>query len=276
MSACASQERSFAAAANGGIPPIALDPACWGNGKNGLDAVDRCVGHERLLHPIWSNCSACSDHFTENGSSARAKVTSVPCCPSRIVASLVELPGGPGLWTAAVALPLLAFAWRSGARPLHLALGGVIGLVAAAGWAGTSVLLFYEFDPLPVQSMAFTLPWSETLFWTIASTAVQPTFGVGLVGGVLGGAFLSALLRRELRLESFEAPAQTLRYGLGAALMGVGGVLAGGCTVGAGLAGGATLSVAALIVLFSIVIGGRLSHAALGGISLANGARQAA
>jgi uncharacterized membrane protein YedE/YeeE len=124
--------------------------------------------------------------------------------------------------------------------------------------------------------MAFTLPWSETLFWTIASTAVQPTFGVGLVGGVLGGAFLSALLRRELRLESFEAPAQTLRYGLGAALMGVGGVLAGGCTVGAGLAGGATLPVAALIVLFSIVIGGRLSHAALGGISLANGARQAA
>ena len=105
---------------------------------------------------------------------------------------------------------------------------------------------------------------------------MQPTFGVGLVGGVLGGAFLSALLRRELRLESFEAPAQTLRYGLGAALMGVGGVLAGGCTVGAGLAGGATLSVAALIVLFSIVIGGRLSHAALGGISLANGARQAA
>lgn len=191
------------------------------------------------------------------------------------IASLVELPGGPGLWTAAVALPLLAFAWRSGARPLHLALGGVIGLVAAAGWAGTSVLLFDEFDPLPVQSMAFTLPWSETLFWTIASTAVQPTFGVGLVGGVLGGAFLSALLRRELRLESFEAPAQTLRYGLGAALMGVGGVLAGGCTVGAGLAGGATLSVAALIVLFSIVIGGRLSHAALGGISLANGARQA-
>jgi uncharacterized membrane protein YedE/YeeE len=35
----------------------------------------------------------------------------------------------------------------------------------------------------------------------------------------------------------------------GAALMGVGGVIAGGCTVGAGLSGVATLSVAAMIAL---------------------------
>lgn len=175
------------------------------------------------------------------------------------VATLAALPGGPGLWAALVALPLLAFAWRSSARPLHLFLGGVIGLVAAAGWSGTSVLLFDAFDPLPVQSVAFTLPWSDTLFWTIASTAVQPTFGTGLIGGVIGGAFFAALLRGELRVESFEGPSQTLRYALGAVLMGVGGVLAGGCTVGAGLAGGATLSVAALVALVSIVAGGWLA-----------------
>jgi uncharacterized membrane protein YedE/YeeE len=41
----------------------------------------------------------------------------------------------------------------------------------------------------------------------------------------------------------------------GAALMGVGGVFAGGCTVGAGLSGVATLSVAALLALGSIVAG---------------------
>ncbi|MBT8409767.1 MAG: YeeE/YedE family protein, partial [Alphaproteobacteria bacterium] len=179
------------------------------------------------------------------------------------VASLANLPGGAGLWTALVVLPLAAFAWRSHARRSHLALGGVIGLVAALGWAGTSVLLFDEFDPLPVQSLAFTLPWSETLFWTIASTAVPATFGVGFLAGVIGGAFLSALLRREVRLESFETPGQTMRYGLGAALMGAGGVLAGGCTVGAGIAGGATLSVAALVALISIVAGGHAARIAL-------------
>lgn len=177
--------------------------------------------------------------------------------------SLADLPGGAALWAALIALPLLAFAARSGARPLHIALGAVIGLVAAAGWAGTSVLLMDDFDPLPIQSVAFTLPWTETLFWTIASTAIQPTFGVGFVGGVLGGAFLSAAFRRELKLESFETPRQTVSYASGAALMGMGGVLAGGCTVGAGLAGGATLSVAALIALGSIVAGGLIARAIL-------------
>lgn len=179
------------------------------------------------------------------------------------LSSLAELPGGAALWAALIALPLLAFALRSGARPVHLALGAVIGLVAVGGWAATSVLLMDEFDPLPVQSVAFTLPWSETLFWTIASTAIQPGFGVGFIGGVLAGAFASALLRREVRLEGFAGPRQMLRYGAGGAMMGVGGVLAGGCTVGAGLAGGATLSVAALIALASIISGGFAANAAL-------------
>lgn len=181
------------------------------------------------------------------------------------VATLAALPGGAGFWSVALALPLVAFAWRSGARRRDLALAAVIGLVAAAGWATTSVLLMDDFDPLPVQSAAFTLPWTETLFWTIASTAIPATFGVGFAGGVLGGAFVSAAVRRELRLESFESPAQTLRYGAGAALMGVGGVLAGGCTIGAGLSGGATLSVAALIALSSIVLGGHLGRVLLAG-----------
>jgi len=169
--------------------------------------------------------------------------------------ALTELPGGPALWAALVALPLLAFAVRSGAHRGHLFLGGVIGLVAAAGWAGTSVLLMDEFDPLPTQSIAFTLPWTETLFWSIASTAIPASFGTGFIGGVLGGALVAALVRGEFQLQSFENPTQTLRYSAGGTLMGVGGVLAGGCTVGAGLAGGATLSIAALLALFAILAG---------------------
>ncbi len=144
------------------------------------------------------------------------------------------------------------------ARPgvSNLVLGAAIGLVAVGGWAATSVLLFDEFDPLPVQTAAFTLPWSDSLFWVIASSAIPAGFGVGFIGGVLGGSFLSAASRRELSLQSFESPAQTLRYVAGGALMGIGGVLAGGCTVGAGLSGVATGSVAAIIALTSIAVGG--------------------
>ena len=181
------------------------------------------------------------------------------------LASLAALPGGAGLWAAILALPLLAFAARSGARARDLALGGVIGLVAVAGWSATSVLLMDEFDPQPVQSVAFTLPWTEALFWTIASTAVPAGFGVGLIGGVFGGAFLSGAARGELTLQSFETPSQTLRYVSGAALMGIGGTLAGGCTVGAGLSGVSTLSVAAIVALLSIVVGAKVTSLALDG-----------
>ncbi|MBC6442811.1 MAG: YeeE/YedE family protein [Rhodobacteraceae bacterium] len=139
---------------------------------------------------------------------------------------------------------------------LHLVLGAVIGLVCVAGWALTSVLLFDEFEPLPTRSAAFIAPWSDTLFWIIASSAIPAGFGEGFIGGVLGGSFLSAAFRGEWKLQSFDGPAQTLRYGAGGILMGVGGVLAGGCTIGAGLSGLATGSVAAILALAGIALGG--------------------
>lgn len=183
---------------------------------------------------------------------------------------LAPLRTSLGEWTVAVdldltrfapvfALALAAFALqlghRSNVRPTHLVLGAVIGLVPVLGWSGTSVLLMDEFDPLPVQSAAFTAPWSDGLFWIIASTAVPAGFGVGWIAGVLGGAFSASLLRGEFQRQRFESPAQTGRYAAGAALMGTGGVLAGGCTVGAGLSGGAMLSVAALLALAAIILG---------------------
>ena len=172
------------------------------------------------------------------------------------VASLASTPAGIALVLAPVAALAGYLAWRSRASALRLVLGALIGLVAVGGWMSTSVLFFDEFDPLPVQTVAFTLPWSDTLFWAIAATAIPAGFGVGFIGGVLGGSFLSAAARGELQLQSFETPQQTLRYLAGGALMGFGGVLAGGCTVGAGLSGVATGSVAAIIALLAIAFGG--------------------
>jgi uncharacterized membrane protein YedE/YeeE len=170
--------------------------------------------------------------------------------------SLADMPlGAPVAASLAVAVAVyLVHRFRPSWR--DVALGGAIGITPVLGWATTSILLFDEFDPLDVQSIAFTLPWTDMLFWMIAASAIPAGFGTGLVAGVLLGSFLSAALRRELMLESFSGPGQSLRYAAGAALMGVGGVLAGGCTIGAGLAGSATLSVAALLALASIIVGG--------------------
>jgi len=179
------------------------------------------------------------------------------------ISSLFEVPA----LAAALVLAAIFSVWKLAriGRPkvLHLALGFVIGVLPVVAWAATSVLFFDEFDPLPVQSLAFTLPWTDTLFWVIASTAIPAGFGVGMIGGVLLGAFLSATLRGELEFHTFETANQTVRYGVGAVLMGVGGVLAGGCTIGAGLAGSAMLSIAALLALVSIIAGGMLARVAL-------------
>jgi uncharacterized membrane protein YedE/YeeE len=173
-------------------------------------------------------------------------------------ASFSELPLGAPVASAFIVVVALYLIQRFRPSWTHVVAGVVIGLVPVLGWATTSVLLFDEFEPLAVQSVAFTLPWSDTLFWTIASTSIPAGFGTGLIGGVLLGSFLSAAIRRELKLEGFEAPQQFLRYAAGAGLMGVGGVLAGGCTVGAGLSGSASLSVAGLLALASIAAGGMM------------------
>jgi uncharacterized membrane protein YedE/YeeE len=177
--------------------------------------------------------------------------------------SLFAKPLGSAVLLFAVVAGAVLLARRGAARPRDLVLGALIGLVAVCGWAVTSTLLFDEFDPQPVQTAAFILPWTDTLFWTIASTAVPAGFGVGFVGGVLGGSFLSAAARREVSLQSFETPAQTLRYVAGGLLMGLGGTLAGGCTIGAGLSGVATGSVMSLLALVSIGFGARATGGAL-------------
>lgn len=181
------------------------------------------------------------------------------------VTTLAALPGAAVVVPLALLAAVVWLARSSGARVLHLTLGAAIGLLVAVGWAGTSTLLMDEFDPAPAQSLAFTLPWADSLFWVLASSAIPAGFGVGLIGGVLSGAFLSAALRSELALVSFSAPSETLRYGAGGVLMGIGGVLAGGCTIGAGLSGSAHLSVAAVLALGAIITGAILARQVLRG-----------
>jgi len=169
----------------------------------------------------------------------------------------------PGLIVLLVALALAALIWRSGAGLPSVAIGAGIGLVILGGWFTTGALLHDEFDPREAESLAFTAGASSGLFYAMASTALEPGFAAGTIGGVLIGAFLSALIFRELELQSFENPKQSLRYLIGAALMGIGGVMAGGCTVGAGLTGVSSLAIGPAVALIAIIIGAKTTQRAL-------------
>ena len=105
------------------------------------------------------------------------------------------LPGGL-VTAAALALAALAIALTSKASPARLIGGAAIGALVPLAWVGTGYVLYDDFDPIAIQSLAFTAPWSDTLFFTIASTAVPATFGTGLIAGtLLGAGALRAMLR---------------------------------------------------------------------------------
>ncbi|NKX45295.1 YeeE/YedE family protein [Roseicyclus persicicus] len=172
-----------------------------------------------------------------------------------VTVPLGALPGAPVLWAAVIAGAALLVVLRSRAS-LGLILGGAaIGALVPLAWVGTGFVLYDEFDPIALEGLAFTGPFAEALFWGVAAQVTTPGFGAGLIGGVLAGALVAAVLSRRFRWESFDSAAQMGRSLSGAALMGVGGVLAGGCTVGAGLAGLPTLGVAAIIAFAAVVAG---------------------
>ena len=183
------------------------------------------------------------------------------------------LPGAPLLWATLIAVGALAFAARSGHGIGTLVLAALIGLLVPLGWIGTGLVLQDEFDPIAMESLSFTSAAAEALFFTIASTSISATFGAALIGAVALGALAASLLRGQFQWQSFVSPRETGRYMSGAALMGVGGVLAGGCTVGAGLSGLPTLSLAALLAILSIAAGGLLTGRLLNETASAPGAR---
>jgi uncharacterized protein len=186
---------------------------------------------------------------------------------SQATISLPDFAWMPILWTSFLVFSGSLIVWKSGARLKNLALAALLGLLVPIAWVGTGFVLFDEFDPIAMESLSFTSPASEALFWTIASTSISPGFGVALLGGVVVGAALLSKLRGEFKWESFDSNRQMARYFAGAIFMGFGGVLAGGCTVGAGLAGTPTLSIAAILALGAITVGGLAAHYLINGTS---------
>jgi hypothetical protein len=124
-----------------------------------------------------------------------------------------------------------------------------IGLTIAAAWWATFAISALSFDPHPLQSLSFTGPSAELLSRVLFASDKAPGFDLGLVPGVFLGAFAAAALFGELKLEGFQGGASMRRYIVGAIGMGFGGMLAGGCAVGAGLSGTAVFSLTAYVTL---------------------------
>lgn len=143
---------------------------------------------------------------------------------------------------------------RSG--PKGILTGAAVGLVVVAGWAVTGIVGADDFEPTQLASLSFVAPAGETIQYLMIFTGDTLRFSVALLGGVLVGAFASALAGRRLRLTGFTAENSLARYLVGGLLMGFGGVTALGCSVGQGLSGISTASLSSVIALLAIAAGG--------------------
>jgi uncharacterized protein len=172
-----------------------------------------------------------------------------PIGVANLLATLV-LAGGVAVYCAADK--------KFRASPAHILSGLAVGGCVVAGWALTG-LAADEFAARPMQpvSLTYIRPTGDALEWLQRFTAEPvPSFGVSSVFGALVGAGAAAVAMGRFRLIGFSDTGDMIRNLLGAALMGVGGVLALGCTVGQAITGVSTLAFGSLLTFAAIVVGG--------------------
>lgn len=108
-----------------------------------------------------------------------------------------------------------------------------------------------------MESLTFVAPQAYTLellmLWS--DTSRKMTLAIASALGVVAGSFVWSLLSRSFRWEGFASVEDTASHLIGAALMGFGGVVAMGCTVGQGISGFSTLALGSIVTFAAIVAG---------------------
>lgn len=179
---------------------------------------------------------------------------------------------GLGNTVAGVALALLVIAFAFASQEFrtnfdNILAGIVIGLVVIAGWyvtGGTMGAEWKEFadfadtKPLRVETQSFTFmsPMGDGARYLMSPQDTSLiNFGIVALLGIIVGSFLWAIITRGFRIEWFVSVGDFFNHAIGAVLMGVGGVLSMGCTIGQGITGVSTLALGSMLTLGAIIAG---------------------
>jgi len=175
--------------------------------------------------------------------------------------------------TVAIALLVFVFKDREFRTSFDHVLGGtVVGLVIVGGWYVTGHMgyaenpdklenTFFGTNSRTIESLSFVAPVAYTfellMLWSDKSLA--PTFGIGATLGIILGSFSYAIASKTFRWEGLAGAEDTVNHVVGGILMGFGGVLALGCTIGQGLTGFSTLAIGSILAFVAIVAGSALT-----------------
>ncbi len=142
---------------------------------------------------------------------------------------------------------VVTFAW--------LISGGELG----QAWIENNDFLDIPYPSVGVQSFTFINPMGEVLIYTSSVfDNFYLTFGVTALISTIAGSFVYSLISNNLRIEWFANKHDFVRHFIGAVLIGIGGVLSLGCTIGQGVSGVSTLAIGSIITLLSIIFGASL------------------
>ena len=190
-----------------------------------------------------------------------------------VIVGLSGLDAQPIVWfLAALVVGLAMLIWVMKASDFRanlelLSAGLIVGLLVVmiwyltAGSIGQALLEELDFmDQRPyaagAQSFSFIAPAAHIAQYIYQGfPPVYLSFGIVLVVGVVVGSFLYTLIVRKLRIEWFASWSDFFNHVIGAILMGVGGILGMGCTIGQGITGVATLALGSFVAVIAIIAG---------------------
>ena len=133
--------------------------------------------------------------------------------------------------------------------------GLVVGLLVAGAWLVTGVVGNDDFDPVRLETLTFIAPVGNMLNYLMTWTGSTIGFGIAVVFGVLAGSLVYAVTSGNFRIETFSSRSDMLNHLYAGVLMGFGGVLSLGCTIGQGVGGFSTLALGSVVSIVFIVFG---------------------
>ena len=159
-------------------------------------------------------------------------------------------------------LIVLLFLTKSFKRIVFLKDGFIIGLLISVGWYVTGVIGINELDrQISLTSMTFVYPTAKTLEFFTYYEVNELSFSISIIIGVIFGGFFMSKINKKFSFgcTSNIKTSKLKNSMIGGALMGIGGVMAIGCTVGQGLTGLSTLAFASILAISSIMLSGYIT-----------------
>jgi uncharacterized protein len=140
--------------------------------------------------------------------------------------------------------------------------GVLIGLLVSTAWFVSGYIGADSMErEIELSSITFVYPTAKTLELFTYYQVNELSFGITIICGVLLGTFLMSFANKKYSFGCTSSQTfNKVKYNMiGGALMGTGGILAIGCTVGQGLSGLSTLAFSSALAIISIFISGLIT-----------------